>query len=489
MLHLAHVHPTFARDNGYIDDEPSPSPAVPVMTLGAPASPAAAAAPIDRSLAAVEMTLDVPDAKSSLYAAFLLGPDSGSDKEPSPVVPRALKSSGAFVGKTSADAMAAVAAEKARRERAAAAEAAAEKTRREHAAATEAAVEKARRERAAVAAALASAPSPAEFSANVAAAAAPAPRVAVTLTPAARATAPPTTPGESRRAAPITSGVIGGGDDDDIPDAPEDVPDTPSFDSSGNTTMLVNAVAAVQLKPVVVADDDEAGSTSPRASSSPFSAMALMNARKHMKAPPNTKGVSLEAPQAARAAHGTSPRLAPRAEGEKTPAMLESLLHLLLKTDESLNDATRAAAVANWMALFDGKWSTLQRLVDDYAGLVRVHALQPNTAYKKMAAWEKGLFRKLGDAEAAELRKQKMFFMESLELPEIEEHIAKHWALIEAKKKQAAEAERKAAQGVGMMGVLGQLKQRGDEQRARELAEAAAKLPTMEKAIDFDDDL
>jgi hypothetical protein len=115
--------------------------------------------------------------------------------------------------------------------------------------------------------------------------------------------------------------------------------------------------------------------------------------------------------------------------------MLESLLHLLLKTDESLSDATRAAAVANWMALFDGKWPTLQRLVDDYAGLVRVHALQPNTAYKKMAAWEKGLFRKLGDAEAAELRKQKMFFMESLELPEIEEHVAKHWALVEAKKK------------------------------------------------------
>jgi hypothetical protein len=218
--------------------------------------------------------------------------------------------------------------------------------------------------------------------------------------------------------------------------------------------------------------------------------VALMNARKHMKAPPSTKGVSLEpTPARAAAARSTSPRLAARAEGEKTPAMLESLLQLLLKTDEALTDATRAAAVANWMALFDGKWATLQRLVDDYAGLVRVHALQPNTAYKKMAAWEKGLFRKLGDAEAAELRKQKMFFMESLELPEIEEHIAKHWALVEAKKKQAAEAERKAAQGAGMMGVLGQLKQRGDEQRARELAEAAANLPKMEKAIEFDDDL
>jgi hypothetical protein len=253
MLHLAHVHPTFARDNGYIDVEPTPaSPAsAPVLTVAAIAPASPAPAPIDRSLAAVEMTLDVPDAKSSLYAAFLLGPDSGSDKEPSPVVPRAATSKS--VGKTSADAMAAVAAEKARRERAAAAEAAAEKTRRERAAAAEAAAEKTRRERAAVAAALASAPSPAEFSANVAAAAPLPPRVTVTQT------AP-------RRAAPITSGVIGGGggdDDDDIPDAPEDVPDTPSFADSPSGTTMLSAVAAAAT--AVGQGDDDGGACVGRA--------------------------------------------------------------------------------------------------------------------------------------------------------------------------------------------------------------------------------
>jgi hypothetical protein len=174
MSHLAHVHPTFARDNGFIDAEPAPTKVV--MAASAPAVMSSTPPPAyNASLAAVEMTLgDAPavDAKESLYAAFLLGPDTGSDREASPVVPTRVG------GKTSADAMAAVAAEKARR--------------------------------LAAAASVASAP----VRANAASApAAPAP------TRAAAAPAPQRTPAPQR--APVSAGVVIGGGDDDIPDAPD----------------------------------------------------------------------------------------------------------------------------------------------------------------------------------------------------------------------------------------------------------------------------
>jgi hypothetical protein len=458
VLHLRKKHPSFARDHGYGEDAPQ----TPVLSAPAPAV-APTKAPITISVAPVAPEpvrspppLVAPDPKESLYSAFLLGADVVADtagqRSPSPT-PSPRPAASRFGGKTSADAIAAVAAEKARR--------------------------------AAAAAAAAVAPSaPATEPASHSAAS----HHAVPAAAPPVASAPPATMQLAR--AVTTSGVIGGDDgDDDIPDAP-DIPDTPSFDTPSldelpRAAFALPAAPQTLLKPPAArAHEDDEADRSPR---SAFSASALLNARKQMKAPPATKGVSLE-PTPARAAASTSPRPPARADGEKSPAMLQSLLQLLFKTEEALTDATRAAAVANWMALFDGKWATLQRLCDDYAGLVRVHALQPNTAYKKMSAWEKGLFKRVSDSEAAELRKQKMFFMETLELPEIEEHIAKHWVLVEAKKKQAAEAERKAAQGAGMMGVLGQLKSRGEEQRARELAAAAANLPPMEQSIEFEDD-
>jgi hypothetical protein len=451
VLHLRKKHPSFARDHGYGEDAPQ-TPVLPPTK--APITISVAPEPV-RS----PPPLVAPDPKESLYSAFLLGADVGGGvadtagrRSPSPT-PSPRPTPSRFGGKTSADAIAAVAAEKARR--------------------------------AAAAAAVAAAVAP---SAPSAPATEPASHSVASHHAAPVASAPPATMQLAR--AVTTSGVIGGDDgDDDIPDAP-DIPDTPSFDTSSldelpRAAFALPAAPQTLLKPPAARphEEDEAD-RSPR---SAFSASALLNARKQMKAPPATKGVSLE-PTPVRAAASTSPRPPARADGEKSPAMLQSLLQLLFKTEEALTDATRAAAVANWMALFDGKWATLQRLVDDYAGLVRAHALQPNTAYKKMSAWEKGLFKRVSDSEAAELRKQKMFFMETLELPDIEEHIAKHWVLVEAKKKQAAEAERKAAQGAGMMGVLGQLKSRGEEQRARELAEAAAKLPPMEQSIEFEDD-
>lgn len=85
------------------------------------------------------------------------------------------------------------------------------------------------------------------------------------------------------------------------------------------------------------------------------------------------------------------------APGAKTPQMLEvlavlvrlvairspvafvgaqSLLQLLANDDETLTPTTRAAAVANWMRLFDARWPLLQRMLDDYTGLVRRHLLQ-----------------------------------------------------------------------------------------------------------------
>ena len=46
--------------------------------------------------------------------------------------------------------------------------------------------------------------------------------------------------------------------------------------------------------------------------------------------------------------------------------MLESLLKVLFRDEEALDEATKQAAQANWMRLFDGRWATLQKLIDLY---------------------------------------------------------------------------------------------------------------------------
>ena len=56
--------------------------------------------------------------------------------------------------------------------------------------------------------------------------------------------------------------------------------------------------------------------------------------------------------------------------------MLESLLSMIMAAEETLTPATRAAAVQNWMKLFAGRETLLQRMVDDYSGLIRRHSLQ-----------------------------------------------------------------------------------------------------------------
>lgn len=66
-----------------------------------------------------------------------------------------------------------------------------------------------------------------------------------------------------------------------------------------------------------------------------------------MKAPPTTKGVSLDAPRPARGRGGGAMK-----GDQKTPAMLESLLKLLFEDEEQLDDNTRAAAVANWVRFY-----------------------------------------------------------------------------------------------------------------------------------------
>ena len=149
-------------------------------------------------------------------------------------------------------------------------------------------------------------------------------------------------------------------DDDDIPDVPDldTVPDL----SGGVPDVTPQSQTAV----------------SPRASASPFSAVALLNARKHMRAPPSTKGVEIgdTTRQSPNATTTTTTAAPSGSSGEKTPAMLESVLQALLRDEEALDATVQRAAVDNWMRLFNGKWSTLQRLIDDYPGLIRAHALQ-----------------------------------------------------------------------------------------------------------------
>ena len=152
---------------------------------------------------------------------------------------------------------------------------------------------------------------------------------------------------------------------------------------------------------------------------------------------------------------------------------------------------------------------------------MRKNALTPNTAYRNMKVWESELFSKLPESEAAELRRSKMviflsfffffffsfflkknqffslslfvgydlqFVIEKSDVDAAKEHIEAHWAVIKAREKKRQEEEKKRAVGRGMGGVLGELKQRSEEQRQKEIAEAAAKLPQMEEEIDFSDD-
>jgi hypothetical protein len=184
-------------------------------------------------------------------------------------------------------------------------------------------------------------------------------------------------------------------DDDSVPDVPSFPTHVPSLDTaelieppSAARSTAATAAPVAKRAPAPTADSDSSEDGGGGGGGGLFSKNALLAARSKMRAPPSTKGVSLDnkrpARQAARGGKGGAMQ-----GDQKTPAMLESLLNLLL--EDELDARTRQAAVANWMRLFDGKWAILQRLVDDYGGLVRKHALQPNTAYKKQNVWEKGL--------------------------------------------------------------------------------------------------
>ena len=106
-----------------------------------------------------------------------------------------------------------------------------------------------------------------------------------------------------------------------------------------------------------------------------------------------------------------------------------------------------------------------------------------------MNVWEKQLFRKMDDAKAAaELRREKKFLMETLDPAAAEDHIRKHWQVLDARKKKEAEAAKAREAGRGMLGVLSQLKERSDEQKKAELAKIAAQLPEMEEEIEFSDE-
>jgi hypothetical protein len=138
-----------------------------------------------------------------------------------------------------------------------------------------------------------------------------------------------------------------------------------------------------------------------------------------MKAPPTTKGVRLDAERpgidtldvrrvepwpsntettrmrCVAASRGGGVAASAQAAGLKSPAMLEvlldpafacilclvffsrvdlellqSLLQVIINDEESLDAATRTAAIKNWMRLFDGRWNLLQRMLDDYPGLL-----------------------------------------------------------------------------------------------------------------------
>lgn len=103
------------------------------------------------------------------------------------------------------------------------------------------------------------------------------------------------------------------------------------------------------------------------------------------------------------------------------------------------------------------------------------------------------------EVEASAMRREKKFLLETLDTPAINEHVAKQWALIEAKKQRELEARAAAAakptaannnnnNNGGGAGFLAELAARGEQQRQKEReAAAAAALPAMEQEIAFDD--
>src|SRR5687768_4583656 len=110
-------------------------------------------------------------------------------------------------------------------------------------------------------------------------------------------------------------------------------------------------------------------------------------------------------------------------------------------------------------------------MVKLYPFLIREHAFQPSTSYKKMITWEKHLFAELPEEEGNTLRRAKTIEIMRTDVEKIMEVVS----LIKETRQKREENMKKSKQNVNYHstfgGVLDEIKRLGEEREKRRQAE------------------
>ena len=178
---------------------------------------------------------------------------------------------------------------------------------------------------------------------------------------------------------------------------------------------------------------------------------------------------------------------------QKTLEQLKELVMAQISIS-SITGANKPRAVEKYISTFSKSPRKLEKLIIDYPLLVRTYPLSPSKAYKISQMWETGIFEQLTPKEAKLWRSRKNFEISKLEKEEeIKEEIVRLWVVVEGKRKEEKEKEKRDKLGNVMGNVLEEMK-RSIQVKAKDIEkeqekEEMEKAEREEDAIDIEPDL